>query len=148
MLIAFAVVGCGRRDHTANLGRKSPDFPDKEVCSLACGVDWDTYTKVSGQFDGTGWHAKVGDEVNWVISDQPSGRYRFDGLYSIGDGIRRIEMRLNDRVLVGSMVADGEEHTFRISKDEYVTGGDIISVRVLETAGDGYIRSMQPSGVH
>jgi hypothetical protein len=126
------------------IGFKSDDFPDKEVCSLACGVGWETYCTFRGSFTTKGWDAKINDEINWVIDKTAKGTYRFDGLYFDGDEITGLEMKLNKRILKGEL----HNCVYRIDKDEYVKAGDVISVVILSTKGNGHVNSIQPNGVH
>ncbi|NRA37208.1 MAG: hypothetical protein HRU15_03650 [Planctomycetes bacterium] len=124
-------------------------FPDNETCSLACGVGWDTYVNGSGSYNEDGWYASEGDIVSWVIrDDEDLTTYRFDGLHIIGNGIVDIEMTLNGDPLNGHIVKRMNACRYRIDVDEYVGNGDVIGVHISKTAGDGYVNSIQPSGVH
>jgi len=91
--IVFVIsVYCGyifsrQKADVSALGVLCDDFPDKEVCSLACAIGWKTYCKLHGHYDDSGWQACVGDVIAWVIDDKSTGSYRFDGLYFTGNGI-------------------------------------------------------------
>jgi len=126
------------------VGIKSNDFPDNEVCSLGCGVGWDTYCSFAGTYDVEGWNAHIGDEINWVIDASASGSFRFDGLRYDGGGIDALIMKLNGRLLKGTLT----NGVFRIEKDEYVKAGDVISVVITSINANGHVNSIQPSGVH
>ena len=145
VLISFlALSGTGMGLVKSELGILAKRFPDKEVCSLGCGVSWDTFVPLHSDFSESGWNAKVGDIINWMIEKDAPDSYRFDGLFTVGNGIRLLEMHLNGQRIDG-VYADGK---FTASKDYYLVAKDLISVRVLEVNGDGFVESIQPTGLH
>ena len=126
------------------IGQLTKDFPDKEACSLACGVGWDTYCLVKGRYSNDGWNAKVGDLINWQIDKKAWGSFRYDGIIINGDGVVEIKVKLNDRLLNGVL----DKGIYKLNRDEYVRSGDVISLEVMQIRGDGFVKDIEPSGVH
>lgn len=144
VVIAGVVWIGGVHCHAKPVGIHAADFPDKEVCSLACGVGWDTYVNANAQFDSQHWYAKPGDMIEWVIDKQASGMYRCDGLYFIGSGIKELEMKLNYSPIIGEL----KDGNYTLIEDVCVIAGDVIAVKIISINGDGLVRSIQPTGVH
>ena len=120
------------------------DFPDNEICSLGCGVGWETYGIIRGKFSNTGYTATIGDVIEWRIDPSAKGDYRFDGFYCMGSGLSGARMFLNGVSIPGAI----KEGRFKTDNDYYVKANDVISVEVTGVIGNGLIESIQPTGVH
>jgi len=55
---------------------------------------------------------------------------------------------LNGKALHGKREINAECHFYMLSKDKFVSGGDVITVRILKINGDGKVSSIQPLGAH
>lgn len=131
------------------------DFPDTELCSLACAVGWETFASPRLEITAQGWRPKPCDRVAWVFTEgtmADAGSVSVSGLEGSlvpgTSGSVRLALSKNGRRIQTFILDRTEISLQELGTPNTAEAGSWYELRVVEIAGSPVVHDVELAGGH